>query len=397
MALDEVARCQAMVQERGFRPRDSALVMSRNRPEACIADLGILHARGVPVFVYNTLAPEQIAYLANDCQATVAVLEDRGFLAKLEAVRSQLLYLRRVVLIDGEAGPGDDWISTWADLRAAGRQAAERSPDAFARQWQEVTPEDVATVIYSSGTTGPPKGVMITHRNARWMLASWGREYVWGPDDSVISYLPLAHAIEHLLTFAHQLVTGFTVHMCPDPAQLFEVVRDVRPTIFGGVPRVWEKLHSALTSAIARDPDAARREAAESAIESARQTVRLRQLSVRPTPELVAAYEGGRPVLRAVLSRLGLDECRLAVSGGAPIDPDLIEFFQALGLAMGDAWGMTELSGVRGWPAPTKSGESRPASDGYSVNSHTATPMTSAPARYGSRRRCGGRCVDDGW
>jgi long-chain acyl-CoA synthetase len=330
------------LRERGFRPGDCALVMSRNRPEAYIADLGILHARGVPVFVYNTLAPEQIAYLANHCQATVAVLEDRGFLAKFEAVRSQLLNLRRVVLIDGEPGPGDDWVSTWEDLRAAGRQAAERSPGAFAESWQGVTPDDVATLIYTSGTTGPPKGAMITHRSARWTLASMGAREKGGPDDRVISYLPLAHAAEHVLTFAHQLVRGFTVHMCPDAAQLFEVVRDARPTFFGGVPRVWEKLHSALTSAIAGDPDTTRREAAQAAIGSARQTVRLRQLSVQPTPELVAAYEGGRPVLRAILSRLGLDECRLAMSGGAPIDPDLIEFFQSLGLAMGDAWGMTE-------------------------------------------------------
>lgn len=340
-AVDEVA---LGLLDCGLRPGEFALVMSRNRPEAFIADLAVLHARGVPVFVYNTLAPEQIAYIANHCQAAVAVLEDRGFLARFDVVRSRLLYLRQMVVVDGPA-PGDDRVRMWADVRSAGRQSAERSPGRAEDLRRLVTPEDLATVIYTSGTTGPPKGVMLTHRNARWFLASLAPVFEARPEDRQISYLPLAHLAEHMWSLAAQAVRGFTIHTCPDPALLFETAREVRPTLFGGVPRVWEKLHAAITTAITAEPDASRRREVESAIETARQVVRLRQRGEQVSRDLAAAGERAGPVLRAILSKVGLDQCRYALTAAAPLGPDVIEFFQALGLNMGECWGLSELPG----------------------------------------------------
>jgi long-chain acyl-CoA synthetase len=328
----------------GFGPGEFALLWSRNRPEPHIADLAVLHARGCPVSLYNTLAPDQAAYIAGHCEATLAVVEDRGFLGKLEAVRDRLPRLRRVVLLEGEPGPGEDWLVTWDAVRAAGRAEAERSRSAFEESWRQVTPNDLATLIYTSGTTGPPKGVMITQRNVLWFCTTNNRVLPPREEGRSISYLPLAHATGRTVDHWLHVVSGGMVHFCPEPSQLFQVGAEVRPTALVGVPRIWEKLHAGLTAAIAADPDAARRESVERAIEVRRKLVRLRQEGREVPPELAVGAELAEPVARAILARVGLEECQQAVTGAAPIDPAIIEFFQALGLSMTEGWGMTELT-----------------------------------------------------
>jgi len=342
---EAVAEVSLGLRALGFGPGQFLLLWSRNRPEPQIADLAALHARGCPVSLYNTLAPEQAAYIANHCEATMAVVEDRGFLARLEVVRARLPNLRRVVLLEGEPEPGEDWLTTWEAVRAAGRAEAERSPGAFEESWRQVKPEDLATLIYTSGTTGPPKGVMIPQRNVLWLRAANDRVLPPGEEGvRLISYLPLAHAtgrtVDHWLT----LLGGGEVYFCPDPTKLFEYAMEVRPTALVGVPRIWEKLHAGLTAAIAADPDADRRQALERAIEVRRQVVRLRQQGQEPQAELAAGAERALPAMQAILGRVGLEECQQAFTGAAPLDPAIIEFFQALGLSMTEGWGMTELT-----------------------------------------------------
>jgi len=328
----------------GFGPGQFMLIWSRNRPEPHIADLAALHARGCPVSLYNTLAPEQAAYIANHCEASLAVVENREFLGKLDSVRSQLPHLRRVVLLDGEPQPAEDWLVTFESVRDAGRAEAERSPNAFDRSWRQGTPDDLATVMYTSGTTGPPKGVMIPHHNVLWLAAANNRVIASVDGGRSISYLPMAHATGRTVDHWLPIVNGGTVHFCPDARQLFQVALEVRPTVVVGVPRVWEKLHAGLSAAIAGEPDAARRQGVEQVIELRRQVVRLRQRGAEVPAELQAAADRAAPVARAILARVGLEDCQQAVTGAAPIDPGIIEFFQALGLSMTEGWGMTELT-----------------------------------------------------
>ena len=333
----------------GLRPGDFAVIWSRNRPEANIADMAVMHARGVPVFLYNTLAPGQAAYIAGHCEATVAIVEDRSFLARLEAVRSQLPQLRRVVLIDGEPDPGEDWLIAWDTVLALGRTEAQRSPGLFDDTWRQVGPEDLAALIYTSGTTGPPKGVMITHHNVRYCAAAVQRvlppeEFADQDGQRGISYLPMAHVTGRFSDHWLPMIYHATVAFCPDPMQLFQVAAQVRPTVLVGVPRVWEKLHAALRAGIAAEPDPARRGAAEEAITTGRELARWRQRGEPVPAALQAQAQQSAPVRQALLAFAGLDACRLAASGAAPIDPEVIEFFQALGLPMVEAWGMTELT-----------------------------------------------------
>jgi long-chain acyl-CoA synthetase len=342
---EAVAEVSLGLRSLGFGPGQFLLLWSRNRPEPQIADLAALHARGCPVTLYNTLAPEQAAYIANHCEATMAVVEDRGFLAKLEAVRAELPNLRRVVLLEGEPGAGEDWITTWEAVRAAGRAEAERNPGAFEESWRQVSPDDLATLIYTSGTTGPPKGVMLPQRNVLYLVAANNRVVPMSDDGArLISYLPLAHVTGRYVDHWSTLANGGSVYFCPDPTRLFEFALEARPTALVGVPRIWEKLHAGLAAGIAADPDAARRQAVEGAIEVRRQVVRLRQQGQEPPAELAAAAERALPVGRAILTRVGLEECEQAFTGAAPLDPGIIEFFQALGLPMSEGWGMTELT-----------------------------------------------------
>ena len=333
----------------GLRPGEFAVIWSRNRPEPNLADLAVMHARGVPVFLYNTLTAEQAAYITDHCEATVAIVEDRGFLARLAAVRSRLPQLRRVVLIDGDAAADEDWLVSWDNLLALGRAEAGRSPGLFDATWRQVRPENLATLIYTSGTTGPPKGVMLTHHNVRYCAAAVlavlpPSEFADEAGVRMISYLPMAHSAGRFTDHWLPMLHPGTVVFCPDAARLVPLAAEIRPTVLNGVPRVWEKLQAALRAGLAAEPDAARRQAAEQAIEAGRRLVRYRQRGEPVPPELQAMTGQIASTGRAVLARVGLDACRLAATGTAPIDPEVIEFFQALGLPMTEAWGMTELT-----------------------------------------------------
>lgn len=310
----------------GLRPGEFAVIWSRNRSEATIADYAVMHARGVPVFIYNTVTAEQAAYIAGHCEATVAIVE-REFLGKLASVWDQLPKLRQIIVIDGEAGNAIGWPA----LLGLGRAEAERSPGLFEETWRQVSPEDLVTLIYTSGTTGQPKAVMLTHRNVRYYQLATLRVIPLeeqsddNGDARLISFLPMAHVTGRTVDHWGSMARPVTLSYCPDPLKLFEIAAQVHPTALVGIPRIWEKLYAALRNA-------------------------LQDIS----PEAVRALPD--EMKKAVLVRVGLDQCRVATSGAAPIDPAILEFFQALGLPLIEGWGMSELSNAATLAGP---GESR--------------------------------------
>ena len=336
----EVRKVAAGVKALGFKPGEFAVIMARNRPEHLLADLGILHARGTPVSIYNTLAPEQVQYIAAHCDAVLAVVEDAGFYKKFEAVRAQLPKLRTIVVIDPSGVELGDDVIAWQALLERGAEEDRRHPEAF-EEWRKVKPDDIATLVYTSGTTGPPKGVMEAHSNICWMAES-GTAFLNRPGHRHISYLPFAHVFERFVGYYGAMRQQTTVYFCPDPAQLFGYAVQVKPTSLIGVPRVWEKLQAALMAGIQADPDEQKRTAILGAIEVGRKLARLKQAGQEPPAELLAAAERARPVWMAIRAKVGLEDIEWAITGAAPINPDVIEFFQALEVNLWEGWGMTE-------------------------------------------------------
>jgi long-chain acyl-CoA synthetase len=334
------------LREIGLAPGEFAVIMCRNRPEHVIADLGAVHAGATPVSLYNTLAPEQVAYIAGHCDATVAIVEDLAFYEKFQKVRDELPNLRRVVLIEGAGEADPSWTMSWDELLGAGRAARERDPNAFDAMWRGVKPEDILTLIYTSGTTGPPKGVMDTHRSVLWDIESYRRVYATGPDDRVISYLPLAHAADRFLTYWQAIVAGHVTHYCPDLTQLLPTLLDVRPTFFGAVPRVWEKLHAGINAAIAAEPDEQRRAMVTGAIDAARAAVAVEEKGETVPAPIAATRTASEPVFAAMRAKIGVDEARVTITGAAPTPPEVLEFFHAIGVRISEVWGMSELATI---------------------------------------------------
>jgi len=338
---DEVAAVTLALRELGFGPGQFGLIMARNAPEHVIADLGIVHAGGAAISVYNSLAPEQIEYVANHSEATVAFVEDEGFLAKFLAIRDRTPHLRHLVLVRGDAPEG---VTSWDALLARGRELHKESPKAFDESWRAVGPEDTISLIYTSGTTGPPKGVVYSHNNILWTLESIQRgEPIAG--SRCVSYLPLAHVAERFTSQWRGIHLGHEVWLCPDPNLLLPYLLEARPEFFVGVPRVWEKLMAGIQAGIAAEPDEAKRQMVQGAVSAAIQAYRLRH-DGKPVPgELAAAVERAQPLFTLLRSKVGLDQTTIAVTSTAPCRPEVHEFWAALGLPLYEVWGMSELTG----------------------------------------------------
>ena len=351
----EVAALTLALRSIGFGPGQFGLIMARNSPEHVIADLGIVHAGGSAISVYNTLAPEQIEYVANHSEASVAFVEDEGFLAKFLAIRATTPHLKHLVLIRGEAPDG---VTTWSELLEKGRALYAQHPEAFAESWRAVGPEDTVSLIYTSGTTGPPKGVVYSHYNILWTLESIRRALNLGPRQ-LVSYLPLAHVAERFTSQWNGIYLGHEVWLCPDPNLLLAYLTEARPTYFVGVPRVWEKFMSALQAGIAAEPDEAKRQMAQGALQAAISAYRLRREGQPVPPELAAVVEKAQPFFMLLRSKIGLERSDLNVTSTAPCRPELHEFWAAIGMPLYEVWGMSELTGPatavprEEWQAPS--------------------------------------------
>ncbi len=329
-------------------PGDHVAIMARNIPEHLIADLGIVHSRAIPVSMYNTLAPDQVSYIAGHCNAKVAIVENRNFMEKWEKVRNELPALQKVVLIEGAEEFSDyDWVMSWDELLASGRVALEEGGrGAFEEMWKHVKPEDHATLIYTSGTTGNPKGVILTHYNVVWTTESLHQMNPETPHGMrYVSYLPLAHSAERMGTHYNGLHHAMHVHFCPEIPLIFEYVPLVRPWSFVGVPRVWEKLQAGIRAKLAMEPNERKRKIAEKALVLAVEVETLRSQG-KPVPLGMRIRHKifDRLVYSKIRNQLGFDECELPITGAAPISPEVLRFFWGIGVKINELYGLTETS-----------------------------------------------------
>ncbi len=331
----------------GVGKGDFVALMAANRAEHVLADMGVVHAGASPVTLYNTLAPKQIAYIAGHCEAKAAVLENLEYMKRWEEIKAELPNLRYVVLLEGaENYQTADWVLSWEDLLARGREALAADRAAVEEAGRSLTPDDIATLIYTSGTTGTPKGVVITHRNVLFTTEATDQTLDLPDHARSISYLPLAHIAERMATHYLGMWKLGQVYYCPDMNAILETVQHARPELFLGVPRVWEKFQVGLMAKLQAEPNSTRRKLAMAAIAAGEEAVRAQQEGRRlPLPARLKHLLLERLVLSKIRHGLGMDEVEIAVTAAAPIAPELVVFFNGIGLPLYELYGMTESSG----------------------------------------------------
>ena len=331
----------------GLAPGERVTLMLPNRSEHVLADLGAVHAGGVGVTLYPTLASEQVAFVATDCDARIAVLDGAAQLARWRPVLGQLTRIKKVIVRDEAACPAGDPFMTWDALVALGRERLAAAPDEIAARVTAIRPGDPAALLYTSGTTGNPKGVLLTHRNVLYETAAAYRLGVVVPRVRWISYLPLAHIAERVLSIYLPMRAAGHVHFCPDAARLARVMRQVQPTAFFGVPRVWEKLAAGVQAGLAAEPDEGRRAAVAQAMETGRRYVESCQYGQATPPDLAARFRmADQRVLWPVRDLLGLGHAEVVSTAAAPMPPQVSAFFAGLGMKIFDLYGMTETAGA---------------------------------------------------
>jgi long-chain acyl-CoA synthetase len=342
---EAVRRRAAGFAKLGVKRGDTVGFMLVNRPAFHLTDCAAMHLGATCFSVYNTSSPEQVAYLVGDAANRVIVTE-QAFLETVLAARDEVESLEHVVVIDGEAPEGAISIS---ELEEMG------DPDFdFEAAWRAVQPEDVLCLIYTSGTTGPPKGVQLTHHN---MISVWracDAVRTTEPNGRSISFLPSAHVADRWAQLYGQMVFGTTVHCCPNPREMVAYSIEVKPTVWGGVPRIWEKLKAALEAGMAAEQDRAKREAVERAMEVGRRRVAAYMDGGVPDELRAEWEEADERVFSKIRQMLGLDEAEWFVVGAAPTPPEVLEFFLAIGIEICETWGMSETSAIATINVPGK-------------------------------------------
>jgi long-chain acyl-CoA synthetase len=335
-----VGRFANLLLSHDLQPGERVAIWAGNRPEWQIADLGVLHVGGATVAVYQTLAASQVEYQLRHSESRVLVVENRKYLDQIAQARASLPDLRLVVLLDED---GDDTgVVTWKDGLAQGEAFGRSRPGLFLARWQAVRPEDMASLIYTSGTTGTPKAAIISHTNLTWAVEMTVRIVPVHPEDRMLSFLPLAHILERIASHLRQVRGGSQVFFCPSIEQLEGALRDVRPTFFVAVPRLWEKMHARVRAQMDKVTGPGRI-LRDFALHVAQRLSEAHERRQEPGPLLRGErWVADRFVFRRVRRALGLDHCRFCGSVAAAISPDILRFFYGLGIEIVELYGMTE-------------------------------------------------------
>jgi long-chain acyl-CoA synthetase len=331
----------------GLERGDRVAIVSENNPQWLYADMGILAAGGVTVGIYTTDSMNQVEYIVKHSGSKFFIAENEEQLDKILEVRKNLPLLKKIFVIDMEGLRHfkDPMVMTFDELLDIGKTKDHEEPLLFEKRLLEPQPDDLAILIYTSGTTGPPKGAMISHRN---ILSVMEMQQAVNPGterDEVLSFLPLCHIAQRIASVYNPLLGGFKINFVENLDSIPLNIREVSPTIFFAVPRIWEKFYSSLVLRM-QDSTSLEKLAFKWALKTGRKISDYR-LKNQPIPfSLKILFRlADWAVLKNLKKFIGLDKARYILSGAAPISPDLLKFYHSLGLDMRETYGQTECTG----------------------------------------------------
>ena len=332
----------------GFKPGDCASILANTLVDWVWADLAVLSVGGVSNGIYPTDAASQVLYLCEDSRTTVLFVEDDEQLDKALEVRSKLPLLQKIVVFDMEGlhDLNDPSIISLDDLRALGRAYNAQHPDELMQRVAACRPEDLAILVYTSGTTGKPKGAMHLHSGLVYAVRGYNILLPQDESDERMCFLPLCHIAERTGGEYFAMYTGAVLHFVENPDTIPENVREIAPTVFTAVPRVWEKFYSGVMIGL-KEADALQRLVYGWSIGVGTQIADRVLASKSVSSWLKFKFMLARWLaLNNVRKMIGIHRSRLLVTGAAPISPDLVRWYLALGVPMLEVWGMTETCGA---------------------------------------------------
>ena len=335
----------------GLQPDGKVCILSFNRPEWVLTDIGCMAAGGVPAGIYETCSPDEVAYIIRHSEALVAFVESVEQWEKIASKRDGLPSLKRVVTFKGVERIDDPLVSTWEEFLAGAEAVGE---DALEERLSGLKPDSAATFIYTSGTTGPPKAVMLSHHNLAWTAETAIGMVGLTPDDCTVSYLPLSHIAEQMFTILTPVTSGSQVYFAGSRDTVFDDIIEVQPTVFLGVPRVWEKIHAKLSASLEAAPKA-RQRIAGWAMGVGQRVNALKNEGRSPGLRLRLQYRlANRVVYSKARPKFGMGRVKLAVTGAAPIAPEIIDFFAGFDIQLHEVYGQSEDCGPTSFNLPGK-------------------------------------------
>ena len=348
---DEVRQAANALIALGMKEGESVCILGFNRPEWVISDVACMMAGGAPAGIYTTNSAVEVAYIVNHCEAPVIFLEDEGQWDKVDAERGNMPKLRHVVMMKGAPAIDDDMVLSWDEFMA---KATDAEDGALEARLDGLKSDQTATLIYTSGTTGPPKGVMLTHHNLAWTAGAAQGMVSAGPGDKVLSYLPLSHIAEQMFSVHAPITTGYAFYFAESIDRVPDNLKEVQPTIFFGVPRIWEKFHAGISTKLAA-ATGIKAALAGWAMEVGVKANHIKNAGGTPSGLLGLQYKlADRLIYSKVKAAVGLGEMRIGVSGAAPIAKEVIEFFMGLDLMINEVYGQSEDSGPTTFNFPGK-------------------------------------------
>ncbi|MBC8067838.1 MAG: AMP-binding protein [Deltaproteobacteria bacterium] len=320
----------------GLEPAHGVAIIGFNCPQWAIADIATIYAGGCPAGIYTTNSADQCQYIAAHSDAQVAVVENQEHLAKFKECRKDLPKLKAIVMMRGD-DPDPD-VYSWAQFLELGKSVTDAE---LQQRIDAQKPDDTATYIYTSGTTGDPKAVMITHDNLTWTASSSLDMLGTQEGDRVISYLPFSHIAEQIVSLHGPMAAGMCTAFAESMEKLGDNLREIRPTMFLGVPRVWEKIQSKMQAMGAKNTGLKKKISVWARGQGLAGGYADQKGEAKPLLYGLA----DKLVFSKVREALGLDQCRICVTSAAPISKSTLEYFLSLGVPIMEVYGMSECTG----------------------------------------------------